>query len=162
MYMLQSATTIQIFWDIKLSMHKDPAAAHASNPESSPTLSRTRSLCKKDALPKGICKRSHLCLCQKLQSFPQTSTLPKSKQTFPKLKLRLQNKGLHQSPFFPAVVVGHFPTILREAKIPLISVKTSGKDCRTLPRIWQLWSSQSDTNCLWHLENNLQNVVRTP
>lgn len=36
MYMLQSATTTQVFQDIKLSMHKDPAAAHASNPESTP------------------------------------------------------------------------------------------------------------------------------
>lgn len=124
-----------------------------------PTLSCTRSFCKKNSLPKAFAK-DHICVCARNCNLSHKQA-PFSNQNKPsQVKVKVTEQRSSPKSFLSfqrSVVVGHFPTVLREAKIPLISVKTSGKDCRTLPRIWQLWSSQSDTTAsgIWKITSKM-------
>lgn len=161
--MLQSASTTQVFGNIKLSMHKDLAAAACTylteNP--APNLSWARSYCKIINRPRVftdvICVRAGNCnLC-----YRQAPSSNQNKPTQVKVKVREQRKEfITQSHFLARASGWTFPrssdTFCRFQWKP-----EACKDCRTLPRFGNVTLSIWH-NCLWHLENNLQNMVRTP
>lgn len=146
-------------------MHKDPATAHASNPESSPNplldqifLQKKK---KKKCIAQGHLQKITFVFVLEIAISPTNKHPSQIKTNLP--KLRLQNKGVRQSPFFLSSSRGRtFPH----------SPERSQNSTDFSENKW--WGLQGSTqnmatvelskwhNCLWHLENKIQNVVRTP